>query len=463
MKLPKPARGPLYLPIETVVRELDGKLLLAAGGVSRGFAVIIGSKGAVRKVAKSIGRGIWLDKGHGDHYVERRLRELHLAGLDCTAIDEEGLAFPDPEIYLKNRKIGTGAAFPYLKAVFSWGEYQSSILSRFDQGHDRLKITGNPRFDLLRKPFRNIFIQEIAKIKRHYAPYVLVNTRFAAGNYARYYGKPYLEQMRYTGQIRTQEDEEYFIEKYDYMTELKRYYQELVITLAREIPGINVVVRPHPSEEHSTWRTAFTGLRNVNVRADGNVVPWILGAQAVIHTGCTTGIETFAADVPVLKYHPIYNPRHESPLANAFGEAFTDGDLLIDNVKNRFEKTGTSPNERDAGQVENLRKFVMNADGAFAYERMLDVFDQLSRSSRAGEKITHLPIDHSTGTSIALVAKQVLRKSPVKSTQKFPGLSKRAVTTRMKTLMDLIVLRPDQNGRFDLHQLNKDALIIMPS
>jgi hypothetical protein len=38
------------------------------------------------------------------------------------------------------------------------------------------------------------------------------------------------------------------------------------------------------------------------VTNDGNVVPWLLASQALIHNGCTTGVEAFALRVPSISY-----------------------------------------------------------------------------------------------------------------------------------------------------------------
>ena len=59
MRLRYGAYGPLYLPVETVVRELDAKLLLSAAAVARGYCVVIGRKSCVRRIAKENGRGFF--------------------------------------------------------------------------------------------------------------------------------------------------------------------------------------------------------------------------------------------------------------------------------------------------------------------------------------------------------------------------------------------------------------------
>ena len=61
MQLPGRRYKWLFLPLETKVRELDGKLLLAAIAAERGWAVIIGRKNSVAEFTSDI-RGIVIDK-----------------------------------------------------------------------------------------------------------------------------------------------------------------------------------------------------------------------------------------------------------------------------------------------------------------------------------------------------------------------------------------------------------------
>ena len=56
----------VYLPIETVSRELDARCLLAYELKQSGIKVVLGPKGAVTDLASKIGSGVFFDKGFGD-------------------------------------------------------------------------------------------------------------------------------------------------------------------------------------------------------------------------------------------------------------------------------------------------------------------------------------------------------------------------------------------------------------
>jgi len=376
MKPPKPAKGPIYLPIETTARELDGKLLLAAEAVTRGYAVIIGSKGSTLNVAKRVRQGIWLDKGHGDHYIDARFKSLVDANIHCTALDEEGFVFANDEAYLKNRGIKTGAALTYLSSIFVWGHHQKSILERFTTSSGKLVITGNPRFDIVQPKFRNFFSRETGEIKRTYKNYILINTNFAAGNRSFSYKKSYLDEKNDLGIINSQDDLEFYKGWQEYKQSLFQHYCEMARSLATKVPEVNVIVRPHPSEECTTWRRELNGFSNIHVCREGNVINWILGSRAVIHSGCTTGIEAFVAEVPVLRYHPLYDERYESPLSNSLGDSAADLETLIEKARQIVQgcfKEGTH-------KSEILKRHLENIEGSWAYENIINEFDRLSDS-----------------------------------------------------------------------------------
>src|SRR5690606_13390011 len=68
-------------------------------------------------------------------------------------------------------------------------------------------------------------------------------------------------------------------------------FADLMPKLSRAFPDHTVVLRPHPSEDHDVWRRITAGLANVKVLHDGNVVPWLMACDVLLHNGCTTAVE----------------------------------------------------------------------------------------------------------------------------------------------------------------------------
>jgi surface carbohydrate biosynthesis protein len=72
-----------------------------------------------------------------------------------------------------------------------------------------------------------------------------------------------------------------------------------------------IVVRPHPTEDQEIYRTVASQCERVRVTNEGNVVPWILASQTVIHNGCTTGVEAYVMGVAAISYRPTVNDYYD--------------------------------------------------------------------------------------------------------------------------------------------------------
>ncbi len=109
----------LILPIETKVRELDGKLLLAAIAAERGWAVALGPTESI--VAATIGvQGVVLEKD--GYFGNPRIGPFLKAGNHVCALDEEGLVYLNSSDYYRRRL--DEANLRRLNLAFVWGENQ---------------------------------------------------------------------------------------------------------------------------------------------------------------------------------------------------------------------------------------------------------------------------------------------------------------------------------------------------
>ena len=470
LHLPKTAKGPIFLPVETTVRELDAKLLVAAEAVAKGYAVIVGAKSETLNIAERVGCGIWLDKGHGDHYIDARLSRLRRSNVCCTALDEEGFLYASDEAYFTNSGIKTGAALKYLDSIFVWGTHQKKTLETFSFAREKLTLTGNPRFDLYHARFRSMFSEKIRYLENKYQTYILINTNFAPGNYAYFYKKPFLENLQDSGAIKNGEDYEFFKGWSEYAKVLFERYSEMVVMLAKELPHVNLIIRPHPSEEHTTWIDSVKGCSNICVNRDGNVIDWIFGAKAVIHTGCTTGVEAFVGGVPVLRYHPVYDSRYESALSNSLGDSAGDHESLLAKAKKIVAGDFNNANHHSS----ELEHYLCNFNEAnLAYENIVNEFDRLSGSGSTQGLISH-NLFNSLSASFVCNAKTKIRfiRNVLKSidfretdrVRKFDDLKVDDVSKKVGLIMAIL---EDKKGdevsrKYVSKQLGEKAIGIFP-
>lgn len=368
----------LYLPIETQSRELDSKLLLAHAALKRGYKVFIGSRGAILRIAKKNGFGVYLAKDY-------KLRSFPQV-CDSTrphyifvGLDEEGLVFIDDDKYLKRKNL---TELKNLDIILTWGDYQRNVIAKkYPALSHKAFSVGNPRFDLLRPEVSPYFERYASNAKFSYkGNYVLINTNFAPGNMSVQYKLDYYNHVKREYELSNIEVDQgiadYILERKDYYNMLFNKYVEMLLEVAPLYPNITFIIRPHPSEDIDTWRN-HVNLPNVTVIREGNVIGWIKNSIAVIHTGCTTGIEAWAIQKPVIQYNPCENPNQESPLPNRFGYKATTISKLCKLIDEAFSGKLTI-DESYIKQIKIAKPFIKNITGKYSTERILDVIESIT-------------------------------------------------------------------------------------
>nr|WP_263326532.1 surface carbohydrate biosynthesis protein [Neobacillus sp. Marseille-Q6967] len=269
----------LFIPVEIKLRELNAKLLLTYHALRRNYNVIIGEAHKIYENAAEFPKGILFSKGYTLNNMHRNFTAKE-TGHILVELDEEGL-FEKESLILDLRT--DEKLFSLIDHIYCWGKYHEGLLlKKFPQFKEKIFITGNPRFDLLRKKYRNLFGEEVKKIREQYKDFILVNTRFSFYN-------------THNG----------FNPKEEELRKLYDHFIILVRELSYKYPNLNFVVRPHPGESMDSYRRELDGCKNVFVVHSGNIIEWILASQLVIHNGCTTGIESFLVDKPVISYIPF--------------------------------------------------------------------------------------------------------------------------------------------------------------
>lgn len=282
-----------YIPIDIKVREIYGKLLLGLFAAEAGYEVVIGDREYLSAILKSLPPGVYL----GRTVAPGRVKEfgyIKSLGHRIVATDEEGIIY-QKDVYCKHR-LGQNA-LDLVDKFFLWGDVQFQDVSEYLCCDDRLTITGNPRIDVLRPEYRDFFKKEVQRIREKYGPYFLVNTNFAT--YNNYYGENVLYKSRIKQKkIETDSEHDFYRRKVALQKHLYNRFVEAVHLLADAFPTHRVIIRPHPSEKHEVWDGISAEHPKVHVIHEGSAIPWIMGADALIHNGCTTGLESYLLGVP---------------------------------------------------------------------------------------------------------------------------------------------------------------------
>jgi surface carbohydrate biosynthesis protein len=370
----------LLIPVENQVRELDPKLLLACVAARRGFTSVIGSRREMEMLIDSFPRSIYLSKS----MTVRSLLFFWVAakyGHEIITWDEEALVHLPPETYFSRRL--HPAAIRYVSHLFAWGEENAELWRQYPELPRGIPIhvTGNPRSDMLRTQMHPYYAADVAAIRREFGNFILVNTNF---NHVNAFGadmnlfKPARrpgERPRF-GRAARGMSREYAEGLRDHKQAVMADFERMIPLLEDSFPEVTVVVRPHPTESHDVYRRLAEGCRRVRVTNQGNVVPWLLSARALIHNGCTTGVEAFELGVPALSYRATVNDTYDNGfyrLPNAVSHNCFGFDALRQTLRGVLDGGVTAPDTEERRRL--VRHHLAAQDGPLACERILDVLE----------------------------------------------------------------------------------------
>ena len=56
----------------------------------------------------------------------------------------------------------------------------------------------------------------------------------------------------------------------------------MVLYLRIEFPEINIILRPHPTENTTIYKNAFSDIKNIHIINNSGIAPWILSCKLLI-------------------------------------------------------------------------------------------------------------------------------------------------------------------------------------
>jgi surface carbohydrate biosynthesis protein len=360
----------VIIPSEIQSREFDAKLLLACVLAERGFPSIVGSRNEIHMAISHLPRSIYVGKDvrHSSDRISGILKRL---GHVIVALDEEAQFYFSREQYRRARV--SRPALRATTALMAWGPDNAVAWRESPHFHGvPIHETGNPRVDMMRPEMRPFFAAEVEALRQRFGRFVLINTNFGSLNHF----FPNLTPLKAPERLEAPP------QGADWATGLAhhrygifRAFQTLVPVLAARHPQTAIVIRPHPAENHDTWRQAAQGAPNVHVLHEGNVVPWLLASTAVIHNGCTTGLEAYVLGARPIAYRPYVSDRYDLVLPNSLSHEVFDEPALLAAVDAILEDRFTVGGEEEKARRALLDRHIAAVDGKLSVERIADVVE----------------------------------------------------------------------------------------
>jgi len=380
------ANIPLIIPVESQRRELDSKLLLACIAAKRGFPVLIGPNREIEFRIASFPRGVYLAyrMKSGNSKLFRIIRKL---GHEIVAWDEEALVHLPPEMYYSRRL--SPEAVQMVSHLFAWGKDNVKLWRQYSHlpPDTPIHITGNPRVDLLRPELNSLYRKEADQILKRYGEFILINTNFKHVN--AFY--PFLNlfqpaknpgEIPKIGRAAIGMTLEYAKGFHEHKKALFQDFQQLIPALNQEFPEFKIIVRPHPIEDQQIYQRIAAQSKQVHVTNEGNVVLWLQAARALIHNGCTTGIEAYQLGVPVISYRSTVNDLYDNGfyrLPNSLSyQCFNFEELCKTLAKILAGEIGP-PNTPETKQM--IDDYLFTKDGLLACERIVNVLEKTIKNN----------------------------------------------------------------------------------
>jgi hypothetical protein len=157
-------------------------------------------------------------------------------------------------------------------------------------------------------------------------------------------------------------------------------FQELIPALDHSFPDYTIIVRPHPTESPDIYNKIAARCKRVRVTNEGNVVPWLIATKALIHNGCTTGVEAYAMGVPAISYRAAVNDFYDFGFYR-LPNLVSHQCFSLDETRQTLEKLIADklgpPNGGERRAIIN--HYLAALSGPLACERVVDVIEQMVR------------------------------------------------------------------------------------
>lgn len=436
----------IFIHVEVSARELDSKLLLAVLAAERGHTVFLGDViGGVEM--PFFEPGLFHTKSVSPSpKVLSRHKRIRRMGHAITSIDEEA-ALTGADYGHFSRRRFSEESIGGVSAVFTWGDsdYQS-LKSHYPGYAEKFHRTGSPRADLWRPTFRPYWHRlESFPAK----PFLLISSNLAIP-------------------IGSIEDKLRYLERSGSFNLLPYRRAEIPVFWARTFAMLNsfveairflsgvaesydIVLRPHPGDSSTeTWKLLLEDLPNVHVIRERSINHWVNGAFAVLHSGCTTALETVVAERPLITFLPFREGRTPESadfrLANDLGvpvRSLAELQLAVerflhDHIEGRRY-------EVPPGDTEKISPKLVNPSPDLSAEAIVDVWGQLIHP--------HAPSKFRVGIfRLALLSKRIRRTLTrlIPATQsaavvrhedeKFPQIDIEDLRGKVKVLQEILGL-----------------------
>lgn len=292
-----------YISVELKARDMDSRLLMAAEAIKRGLHVVYGQQWVMNKNLFSMPEGAVLFKTVNEIQASLMIDAAN-AGHIVAAGDEEVMACACDDCF----ESGMGpTASKVLDVFFAQGpQHAATVTKQYPALKDRVRVTGNPRIDLLSERGQHAYQRETHNIRQQVGRYILFNTNFGWIN-SIWNAREDTKQIAIrSGHLNLEDPESVaaYEAELDWERSNMAALEQVLDWMPSGLPDIKAVIRPHPAEDASYWKEKYQNQPNVLVAEGTPPIPWTLASEVLVHTSCSTGMEAALMGVPAISLAP---------------------------------------------------------------------------------------------------------------------------------------------------------------
>ena len=331
----------LYLLMEIADREFEGKFLLACHAVRKGWRVVICPRLYFFDNIVKFPPGTVIYKSITPTDLAL-IEKIKRQGNHFVCIDEEGIV--QREEAFRSKVMYDDRCLEVIDRLFLLNQRQKELLLSYNSvDANKLSVTGYPRLEFL-KLLRDTNDNKIVlSLKKKYKRFIFLPTSFAYSNPIQgHFGLSY--NFNNTVQNLTPERQELFNGIKAIANYMQKEYENLIQQISDAFPHINIVLRPHPSEDSNYWIKKFKHRENIIVDYQYPAFYYIKASELVIQYGSTIGIESNVLGKACLQYDPElpkeiepYTVKETQLYVTSFNST-TSVITQIDNIVNNNEK-----------------------------------------------------------------------------------------------------------------------------
>lgn len=422
----------IFFPVETIARELDYRLLLAAKILKKDRRVYICNHRHLDKIMHRFRSGIYVGKHifHSLMPVEdwKQYEKAKRLGIDIVYLQEEGGIFEGVktdwgkilDLQCDPRR------FDSKDRICEWGEWQKSV-----HGREALDVpliaTGHPRFDLCKEKYKDYYKPIADQLNQTYGSFILINGNYAYSNHG--IGIETIFSPRLGYDPADAEKRQKFVDFFVHSSKSMVDMISLVHRLSTAFPDKTFIYRSHPSEGDHLYKYVFAGLPNVKCIHEGPVGPWLLAAETIVHDGCTTAIEASFSNARIINYKVTSSKEHDIRLPNLVGTIATNAKEVIEMI--RSGKPRPISNEAFSELDEMIANYHLDSFETVA-NVIEDKLTSMGHQNAKAPSIATLKLDH-LKHQLKKVRKRTGHRKIANEYQKkkFPGINLKDINAKI--------------------------------